>query len=64
MNITEQKLALIKTIEASIADKERQLLTLTDELKIERAQLKKIKSVFDDNKQPEKTLDKDGQAKQ
>jgi hypothetical protein len=60
MNINEQTSALIKTMEASIADKEKRLNDLDFEIKVEKAQLRKIKKVFDDNKPAEKAVDKNG----
>lgn len=46
MNITEQTNNLIDTFEKSIADKEKQLNDLSWEIKVEKAQLKKLKAVL------------------
>lgn len=62
MNITEQTSVLIKTIEASIADKEKQLSDLGLEIKAEKAQLRKLNKIFDEHKGNKTTLDKEKPA--
>lgn len=56
MNVEQQQSTLISTIEASIAQKEKQLSELSFALKVEKAQLRRIKKVFDTVKNESKEI--------